>query len=191
VVATPGGEPVAQHGFAAAVLLDAGWLLSRADLRAGEEALRRWLNAIALVRPGEAGGTVCAVGPSSDRALQALVRVDPTGFAERELQERREARFPPAVRLITMEGQGEPLDEMLRLIQPPDWVEVLGPVDLDHLSPHPNLAPSAEEPLQRVMLRCASPRGHELTALVKAAASARSARKAEGAVRVRVDPVVL
>ena len=48
VVATPGAEPVADGGYGAALLLDGWAMLSRADLRAGEEALRRWLNAAAL-----------------------------------------------------------------------------------------------------------------------------------------------
>jgi primosomal protein N' (replication factor Y) len=38
VVATPGAEPVAEGGYAAALLLDGWVLLGRADLRAGEEA---------------------------------------------------------------------------------------------------------------------------------------------------------
>ena len=40
VVATPGAEPLARYG--AALLLDAAALLARPDLRAAEEALRRW-----------------------------------------------------------------------------------------------------------------------------------------------------
>src|SRR5204862_7046495 len=48
VVSTPGAEPVAVGGYGAALLLDGWALLSRPDLRAGEEALRRWLNAAAL-----------------------------------------------------------------------------------------------------------------------------------------------
>ena len=55
VVATPGAEPVADGGYAAAVLLDGWALLGRASLRAAEEALRRWMNAAALVRPGPGG----------------------------------------------------------------------------------------------------------------------------------------
>ena len=50
VVATPGAEPVAEGGYGAALLLDGWALLARADLRAGEETLRRWMNAAALVR---------------------------------------------------------------------------------------------------------------------------------------------
>src|SRR4029079_10276734 len=85
VVAPPGAEPPAEFGYAGAVLLDTPLLLLRPDLRAAEESLRRWLNVVALVRRGADGGSVIAVGESSGRALQALVRVDPAGFAAREL----------------------------------------------------------------------------------------------------------
>ena len=50
VVATPGAEPSAEGGYSGAVLLDTPLLLLRPDLRAAEEALRRWLNVVALVR---------------------------------------------------------------------------------------------------------------------------------------------
>ena len=56
VVATPGAEPVAADGYAAALLLDGWALLGRPSLRAGEETLRRWLNAAALVRPAGQDG---------------------------------------------------------------------------------------------------------------------------------------
>ena len=52
VVATVGAEPVAEEGYAAVVVLDTWLTLARDDLRASEEALRRWLNAGALVRRG-------------------------------------------------------------------------------------------------------------------------------------------
>ncbi len=39
VIATPGAEPTADEGYAAAVLLDAWALLARPSLRAAEEAL--------------------------------------------------------------------------------------------------------------------------------------------------------
>ena len=56
VIATPGAEPVAAEGYAAALLLDGWALLGRPSLRAAEETLRRWLNAAALVRPGRVRG---------------------------------------------------------------------------------------------------------------------------------------
>ena len=96
MVATPGAEPVADGGYAAVLLLDTWLLLAAPDLRAGEEALRRWLDAAALARSGAAGGRVVVVGDPAHPALQALVRWDPAGFAGRELAERPSAHLPPA-----------------------------------------------------------------------------------------------
>ena len=160
-------------------MLDAIQLLGRLDLRAGEEALRRWLNAAALVRPGSAGGTVAIVGPANDRTLQALVRLDPAGFAQRELAERFEARFPPAVKFVTLEGRRSALDEMLAATALPEVSEMLNPM------------PTTEADVDRLVLRRPLSHGRELTRAVKAASAVRSAKKMEGSVRVRVDPAQL
>ena len=101
VVATPGAEPVATGGYAAVVLLDTWLLLARSDLRATEEAVRRWANAAALVRPATDGGRVLCVGDASHPGLQALVRWDPSGLARREIEERQSAHLPPASRVAT------------------------------------------------------------------------------------------
>ena len=95
IVATPGAEPRADGGYAAAVLLDGWALLGRASLRAAEEALRRWLNAAALVRPAAEDGSAVVVADAALPVVQALVRWDPVTHAERELAERIELRFPP------------------------------------------------------------------------------------------------
>ncbi len=69
VIATPGAEPRADGGYAAAVLLDGWALLGRPSLNAAQEALRRWLNAAALVRPaGQAGRAGRAGGGRGGRA---------------------------------------------------------------------------------------------------------------------------
>ncbi|RCK71505.1 primosome assembly protein PriA [Desertihabitans brevis] len=185
VVATPGAEPRAEDGYAAAVLLDTPLLLGRPDLRAAEEALRRWLNVVALVRPGDQDGTVIAVGPSGARALQALVRLDPGGFAARELAERAEAHLGPAWRTVTVEGGAEAVRQLHSLLEADRLeavgVEVLGPVELDA---------TADGERHRLVLRCPPAGGSELVRQVRQAQSVRSARKSEGALRVRVDPVV-
>ena len=91
VVATPGAEPVAEGGYGAALLLDSWALLGRADLRAGEETLRRWLNAAALVRPGVApAGTWSSRPTPAHPVVQALVRWDPGWLAD--ARARRPAR---------------------------------------------------------------------------------------------------
>ena len=101
VIATPGAEPVAEEGYAAALLLDGWALLGRPSLRAAEEALRRWLNAAALVRPA---GSVVVLAEATLPAVQALIRWDPVTFSERELAERTELGFPPAVRMASVTG---------------------------------------------------------------------------------------
>lgn len=175
VVATPGAEPVADGGYTAVVLLDTWLSLARADLRTAEEALRRWLNAAALVRPG---GHVVAVGDPAQPALQALVRWDPGGFAERETAERREARLPPAARIATVTGEAGAVDDALTLVELPPAAEVLGPV------------PHGEEGEWRAVLRVPRSQGVALSRALGELQRLRSARKLD-AVRIQVDPLTL
>ena len=49
-----------------------------------------------------------------DPAVQALVRWDPAGFAERELAERGELRLPPAARMAALTGSARALAELPR-----------------------------------------------------------------------------
>jgi primosomal protein N' (replication factor Y) len=133
VVATVGAEPVAPSGYAAAVLLDGDSLLRRESLRAPEEALRRWLNAAALVRPASQGGRVVITAGESD-AVAALVRWDPAGFAGRELGLRRELGLPPAVRVAALTGASADVEAFLAASRPildVPGVRVAGPVEKD------------------------------------------------------------
>jgi primosomal protein N' (replication factor Y) len=184
VVATPGAEPPADGGYAGAVLLDTGLLLLRPELRAAEEALRRWLNVLALVRPGGDGGSVIAVGESSGRALQALVRTDPGGYAARELAERTQAGFPPSVRVVVVEGATETLADFVALARLPTGAEILGPVEVAG-------TPSSNPEVLRLVLRSPRGEGSALAHAAKEVTAIRSARKSEGALRIRVDPVDL
>jgi primosomal protein N' (replication factor Y) len=181
VVSTPGAEPVADGGYAAAILLD-GWLmLSRADLRAGEEALRRWFNAASLVRGSADGGRVVVVAPGELRAVQALLRWQPRWHAERELEDRRALHLPPAGRMAALTGSTEAVADLLSLATLPPAAEVLGPVP----------AADGDPEDERVLVRVPRVRGQELAAALKAAQATRSARKAQGSVRVEMDPVAL
>lgn len=173
VVATVGAEPVAEEGYAAVLILDTWLTLARDDLRAAEEALRRWLNAAALVR---AGGHVVAVGDPAHPALQALVRWDPTGFARRESEERSLAHLPPAARLATVTGDLGALDDALVLVDLPEGAEVLGPVPVD------------DE--HRVLLRVPASRGTALSEALGDLQRIRSARKLDP-VRIQVDPLTI
>ena len=103
VVATVGAEPVATGGYAAALLLDGDSLLRRENLRAGEDAVRRWFNAAALVRPAPEGGLVVITADDA-AGVGALLRWDPAGYASRELALRQELQLPPAVRVASITG---------------------------------------------------------------------------------------
>ncbi len=176
VMATPGAEPRAAAGYAAAVLLDTQVLLGRASLRAAEEALRRWLNVCSLVRGASEGGTVMAVGESDARALQALVRLDAPGFASRELADRRAAGMPPAAKVVEITGPTSAIADYLRLRSEVSGVDAFGPIPVT-------------EGEARLVLRAGLQQGAQLVSAVKAESAARVQRKAPGAVRVRVDPV--
>ncbi|MCH1868573.1 primosomal protein N' [Nocardioides sp. CFH 31398] len=178
VVATPGAEPVVEgDGYAAVVLLDTWLTLGRVDLRSDEEALRRWLGAAGLVRPG---GRVVAVGDPSHPALQALVRWDPAGFADREVAVRTEAGLPPATRMASLTAAPDVLDEVLAQLDPPPQVTVLGPVPAAGTGP-------TESDLQRLVLRVPRADGTTLSTVLGDLQRTRSARK-QAAVRVQVDP---
>ncbi|MFC1407686.1 primosomal protein N' [Streptacidiphilus sp. N1-12] len=177
VVSTPGAEPVAEGGYAAALLLDGWALLGRADLRAGEDTLRRWLNAAGLVRSKEQGGAVVVVADEGLRPVQALVRWDPSGFAGTELAERAELHFPPVSRMASVTGSAASVEDLLALLRLPSGADVLGPV--------PARGPDEE----RVLLRVDPGRGAELATALKAAQVAQLVRRSAEPVRVRIDPL--
>ncbi len=191
VVATPGAEPRACGGYAAAVLLDTVLLVQRPELRAREEALRRWWNATALVRPGAEGGTVMAVGPADSSALQAFVRMDPVGTAERELDERRQALLPPASRMVAIEGPEQPVGDVVRAVVAA-WRKKEPDTEPLTLGPGPIDGPAhAEEPWVRTSILVPARLGATLTTQVRAVMATRSAHKHPGTVRIRVDPRVI
>ncbi|MFB9236672.1 primosomal protein N' [Plantactinospora siamensis] len=175
VVATPGAEPVAAGGYGAVLLLDAWALLTRADLRASEETLRRWMAAAALARPAGAGGRVVVVADGALGPVQALLRWDAPWFAAREMAERRELGFPPAVRMASVTGPPEAVADLLALVRLPAGAEQLGPVP-------------AGDGAERMLLRVARSGGPELARALHEAAGVRAARKASQPVRIQVDP---
>jgi len=184
VIATPGAEPLAD--YAAALLLDGWALLSRPSLRAGEETLRRWLAAAALVRPD---GTVLVHADAALPVTQALIRWDPVTFAERDLAERAELGFPPAVRMAAVTGEPAAVATVITSLASAleggafegSAFEVLGPVPVDQ---------PAEQGDNHVRALVRAPRaeGAALARALQAAQAGRSARKEGGGVRVQLDP---
>lgn len=174
VVATPGAEPTAQGGYAGVLILDAEVTLARADLRAAEEAVRRWSDAAALARGPRDGGSVLIVGDAAHPAVQAMMRADLAGFIARELADRAEAGLTPAVKLARVVGDP---DAVRGFLDNDEWegVEVLGPAEV---------GPDR----WAALLRAPVERARELTRRVKHAAAIRSARKEPGQLSITVDP---
>ena len=171
VVATPGVEPPAPEGYGAVLLLDTWALLTRADLTATEEALRRWMNAVALARPD---GTAVVVADGGLAAVQALMRWDAGWFASRELAERRELGFPPAMRMASLTGaNGEP-DKLAAALPAELGAELIGPIPVD-------------ERTERLLLRVRRRDGAALAAALAEQNAARASSKAEP-VRIQIDP---
>jgi len=178
VIATPGAEPAADGGYAAALLLDAWALLGRADLRASEEAVRRWFNASALVRTRAAGGEVVLVAESTLRPVQALVRWDPVGHAARELDDRIATGMPPARRVALLTGAPTSVNDVLARAALPTDVVTLGPTPI-------------EDGKVRALVSVSLANALAMTKAVKGAVGERSARKTTDPVRVVVDPMAL
>lgn len=160
VVATPGAEPVAEGGYTAVLLLDAWASLDRPDLRASEEAVRRWFAAAGLCRPWTDGGAVVLCGAPTHVTIppvEALVRWDPQWFARRELAERAELSLPPTTwvaEVITHRKRVEQIDHAVRAVAPS--AQLLGPLPVAGVENKRRLvvtAPFAEGPLVAAALK--------------------------------------
>ena len=125
VVATPGAEPDADGGYAAAIILDAHALAGRTELWAPEEAARRWLNALSLVRPGHPG---LVVGTIPDALGQALVRWAPTDYADRLLDEREALGFFPATTMVALDGPAAQVRQVAEQVIREGGAELVGTV---------------------------------------------------------------
>ncbi len=191
VISTVGAEPSTPGGYGAALLLDGWALLGRADLRAAEETLRRWMTAGALVRAGSAGGRVVVVAESEIPTVQTLVRWDPVGHARSQLDERIEVRFPPAVHVAAVDGATAAISALVEAAALPDGVEILGPVDLPEGQRQPAGGGGDGLPgdVQRMLLRVPRNAGAALARSLADAQAARSARKSFEPVRVQIDPI--
>jgi len=174
VIATPGAEPCPDNGYAAGLLLDGWALLGRPSLRAAEETVRRWLNAAALVR---AAAPVVILAEAGLPAVQTLIGWNPVIFAERELDERTELGFPPAVRMAEVSGAAAILADFLLTAALPPGAEVLGPVPA-----------ATTDGSERALIRIGRGHGLDLARALHTAQAGRSARKEGGGIRVQLDP---
>ena len=191
VIATPGAEPKVKDGaYGAALLLDAGALLNRQDLRATEDTLAKWAQAATLVQPHFKGGRVILAADESLTVVQHFLRWDMVGAAAAELAARREVRFPPAVHFAAIDGADASLDGFAELVDLPDHAEVLGPVPLPPGQSLPGDYDSQRfGPPQRLVVRTPLGPRSQLGRALRSANAARSARKDELPLRIVVDPI--
>ncbi len=152
VVATRGAEPIASGGYRAILLLDGERMLARETLRVAEDCLRWWSNAAALAAPG-APTVLVGVGGALARELATWRQAE---FARRELVDRRQLTFPPAVRLASLTGAADVVEEAVSSVDPALLIDVLGP------------APLADG-MVRAILRFEYAHGPEVSAAVRAA----------------------
>lgn len=164
---------MAEGGYAAVLLLDGDRMLARDELRTGEEVLHRWLAAASLARSSRDGGVVVIAAGESD-PVRALVRWDAAGFAERELNLRRELELPPAVRTASLSGPAQAADAFAEALELPESVRLTGPV-------------IEEDGVHRWLLFFGYGQGGPVCAELRRV-KARSSANRDPVVNVRVDP---
>jgi primosomal protein N' (replication factor Y) len=189
VVATIGAEPVAEAGYAAALLLDGDSLLRRENLRAGEDTVRRWFNAAALVRPASDGGLVVITATESV-AVGALLRWDPAGYARRELELRMELQLPPAVRIASVTGPRTAVVHFTAAVE--HQLEPSG-VHLRTAGPAPVILTGSAAAQQgddvRTLLFFPYGQAGAVTRVLRSTKAAAAAKRTEEPVQVRLDGV--
>ena len=109
VVATPGALPAVEGGYVRLVIIGAD-RPTPGGLGAELLAIRWWINAAALVRPGAEGGLVMLIGDVLPGVRRAVQSWDPWGAAEEAYAERRELGLPPVRRAVRLEGSSRALD---------------------------------------------------------------------------------
>lgn len=191
VVATVGAEPVAEGGYAAALLLDGDTQLQREGLRTPGQVLARWFAAAALVRPRQDGGVAVVTAAQQD-VVGALVRMDAAGYASRQLAERRELGLPPAVRMAEVSGPADAVAGFIDLVGPAGgtgplpWV---GPVPVEDDG---WWITDRDDPVRhRALLFFPYAAARRVVEALRAARAAASARRLTEPVRLRIDPVDL
>jgi primosomal protein N' (replication factor Y) len=181
VISTPGAEPKVAEGYSRVIIIDAKHALNRDSLRASEDAVREWSNAIAKLAPQ---GRAVIVGVPSQLGSR-LSLWQQREIAGDELANRRELDFPPHLRLGSIEG---PVDVIAQIAAEVaiDGVQFLGPI---------SLRSKTGENQHRLVMKYSYSRGAELSEALRAAqlkvsagmtktsASGRVSR----AIRVRMD----
>jgi primosomal protein N' (replication factor Y) len=98
VVATPGAEPQVEGGYAVVLMADASRMVGSPRLRALEQSVSKWANAISLAK---ASGSVVFVGLRESLANK-MVSLDFLGAVKDDYQDRLELALPPQTRIASI-----------------------------------------------------------------------------------------
>ncbi|UKA60858.1 primosomal protein N' [Arthrobacter sp. FW306-2-2C-D06B] len=188
VVATVGAEPVASGGYAAALLLDGNSLLRRENLRAGEDTVRRWFNAAALVRGANEGGLV-VITADDTTATGALLRWDPAGYASRELALRQELQLPPAVRIASVTGKRADVVHFTESLAETIQLRTAGPAPVSLTLSAQRAGEQERDPDVRTLIFIPYVQAVEATRSMRAVKAATAAKRTSGPVQLRLDGV--
>lgn len=188
VVATVGAEPIASGGYAAALLLDGNSLLRRENLRAGEDTVRRWFNAAALVRPAHEGGLV-VITADDTTATGALLRWDPAGYASRELALRQELQLPPSVRIASVTGKRADVVHFTESLAETIKLRTAGPAPVSLTLSTKRGAEQEGDPDVRTLFFIPYAQAAVATRSMRAVKAASAAKRTSGPVQLRLDGV--
>ena len=152
VVATPGIEPVAKSGYAAVVILDAQDALARDTLKATEDAVRFWANAVSLLAAQGRAVIVGVVGELASKLGLWQIRE----LVSDEYAERVGLSFPPAVRVLSATGSVDNVRALRSELESVNSLQILGESPADNGE-------------VRLLARFSYGAGSEVTGVVKAA----------------------
>ncbi len=217
IVATPGAEPAAETGYAAALVLDSRFLAGQ-GLGSETQFVRRAARAIVRVRPARAGGHVMFVGGADPEAIAALNAWNLARLSRGLLKERVELQLPPTRRWVGVTGTQKDVRTFLALLRAALMSQLVGSADsaapaeveraldsvqvpleallvggVHELIPGVAMlgpAPATREHELTVYLRVELSRAMELTTLTRTVYREYSAKNMGQALKVEVDPAM-
>lgn len=113
VIATPAALPAVAGGYGHLAIVGARTNVGE-GLGAEYAAVRRWMNAGALVAPRASGGTVSVVGELPEAVRTALVTWDGWETGAQDLAQRQQLGLPPHRRATRLEGPTDAIDAFVR-----------------------------------------------------------------------------
>ena len=199
VVSTPGVAPIVDGGYAAGIVLDAGYMLRSSRLESEVQFLRTIAHTAAHIRARSVGGTLLVVGDVSNELISALHTWDMAGWTDNLLRERSEIGLPPTSVWVELKGPEHSLRDylgMLRSVAHERGYDAEGvPVDAlfaggaqDVIPGMAVLGPNPAGDEMVAYLRYSEAERAEKTDVVYAAYRAASAHRLSPGLRIVVDP---